>query len=188
MKTAALMLLCCGALRAETWSYWIQPCEGDIARESECRASDPELGAWALQAWQKAAGRALTVVRTPEEKKARLRIYWVSGRSQLYGETRGIEFDGRRGAEVYVLPSVAAGSDALMREAIVYLTCLHESGHAFGLPHTRAFEDIMYSFQYGGDIPAYFGRYRQTLTRREDIRNSSGLSANDRAAIMSSLR
>ena len=49
--------------------------------------------------------------------------------------------------DIYVLPSVAPTADALLRETIVYLTCLHESGHAFGLPHTRNFADIMYSFQ-----------------------------------------
>ena len=70
---------------------------------------------------------------------------------------------------IYVLPSVAPGDDPLLRETIVYLTCLHESGHAFGLAHTHNFADIMYSFQYGGDIAAYFGRYRARLKTRADI-------------------
>ena len=56
-----------------------------------------------------------------------------------------------------------------LRDTIVYLTCLHESGHALGLVHTRAFADIMYSFQYGGDITAYFERYRVQLKMRADI-------------------
>ncbi len=78
--------------------------------------------------------------------------------------------------------TIAAGDtkDLLMRDTIVYLTCLHESGHALGLSHTNQFDDIMFSFQYGGDIPEYFARYRRKLTRREDIRKNSGLSPADR--------
>ncbi|MGI8743295.1 MAG: hypothetical protein ACR2NN_12140 [Bryobacteraceae bacterium] len=52
----------------------------------------------------------------------------------------------------------------------MYLTCLHETGHALELPHTADFEDIMYSFQFGGNIPEYFGRYRRKLKLRGDIR------------------
>jgi predicted Zn-dependent protease len=78
--------------------------------------------------------------------------------------------------------------DALLRDTIVYLTCLHESGHALGLPHTAAFADIMYSFQYGGDIPEYFGRYRRKLTNREDIRKFSGISDADRTRLTEVLK
>src|SRR5262245_61730330 len=61
----------------------------------------------------------------------------------LYGETRPILIDGHeRGAEVYVLPSpLPTNGDRLLRDAIVYLTCLHESGHALGLAHTAVFAD-----------------------------------------------
>jgi hypothetical protein len=87
---------------------------------------------------------------------------------------------------LFILPDLAAlgdeiaakgSSDKLYRESIVYLTCLHEAGHALGLPHNRDFEDIMYSFQYGGDIVEYFARYRRKLKVREDIARTSGLNA-----------
>jgi hypothetical protein len=41
----------------------------------------------------------------------------------------------------------------------------------------------MYSFQYGGDIPEYFGRYRRLLESRSDIRKHSGMSAADRQRV-----
>jgi len=41
----------------------------------------------------------------------------------------------------------------------------------------------MYSFQYGGDIPEYFGRYRRLLESRADIRKHSGMSAADRQRV-----
>src|SRR6185295_12870332 len=93
-----------------------------------------------------------------------------------------------RGAVVFVRPDTdALGSeiarrtraDALLRDGIVYLTCLHELGHALGLPHTNDFRDVMYYFGFGGDIVEYFSRYRADLRTREDIRKVSGLSTND---------
>jgi len=67
----------------------------------------------------------------------------------------------------------------LLRDSIVYLTCLHELGHALGLSHTRDFRDIMYYFGYGGDVVEYFGRYRAQLHARIDIAAVSGLSDSD---------
>jgi hypothetical protein len=46
----------------------------------------------------------------------------------------------------------------------------------------------MYSFQYGGDIPEYFGRYRRKLTNREDIRKFSGISDADRTRLTEVLK
>ena len=39
--------------------------------------------------------------------------------------------------------------------------------------------DIMYFFGFGGDIPGFFGRYRDRLRAREDIAIVSGLSSGD---------
>ena len=72
-----------------------------------------------------------------------------------------------------------ATSDPLFRDTVVYLTCVHELGHAFGLEHTADFRDIMYSFQYGGDFVEYFNRYRRQLKTRDDIAGVSGMSAAD---------
>jgi hypothetical protein len=182
MNLALLLLLAAGP---DVWTYWIQPCSAEVAKESGCQAGDPELGVWALEAWQRAAAQAIRITPADREETARLRIYWASGRSQLYGEARPIVVGGKRGADVFVLPGMArAGEDSLMRDTVVYLTCLHESGHGLGLSHTSEFADIMYSFQYGGDIAEYFGRYRRPLARREDIRKHSGMSSADRDALL----
>ena len=76
-----------------------------------------------------------------------------------------------------------ARRDALFRDTIVYLTCLHELGHALGLEHTDRYADIMYFFGFGGDIPGYFGRYRDKLRQRGDIAGTAGLSADDTARV-----
>ena len=179
-----LLCLAAQAATAETWSYWVQPCTEELARKSGCEAGDTELAHWALDAWQASRSGKLSFERAASEAKARLRIYWAHGAMGLYGEARPIRVDGQRGAEVYVLPDItqlgpgiaAMGrQDRLFRHAVVYLTCLHESGHAIGLDHTRDFDDIMYSFRYGGDIVEYFARYRRLLAGRDDIRKHAGI-------------
>lgn len=176
------------ASAAEIYSFWIQACSGEIATRSGCDAGDPELARWALEAWQKAAGAGLRFAAAEKQDEARIRIYWLSGRSQLYGEAQMISVNGKRGAAIVVLPDLrqlgsgiaaAGGNDRLFRDTVVYLTCLHESGHAIGLEHTAEFSDIMYSFQYGGDIVEYFSRYRRKLKERLDIRANSGISGAD---------
>jgi hypothetical protein len=168
-----------------TLRYWIEPCP--VKQQTDCQAGDPELAQWAVEAWQTASNGTLRLERSARMETAHIRVYWVNGQSGLYGEARPIVVDGVRGAEVYVLPAVARSEDhdLLLREAIVYLTCLHETGHALGLPHTDAFADIMYSFQYGGNIPEYFGRYRRQIEARADIRKHSGISAADRKQLLS---
>ena len=183
-----LLLLSSPAYAADLWTYWLEPCTKAASVELHCKAADPELARWALEAWQQSSSGALRVRAVAREQDARLRIHWVTGRSQLYGEARPIEFAGQRGAEVYVLPSIAReGEDPLLRETVVYLTCLHETGHALGLAHTAAFADIMYTFQFGGDIAEYFGRFRRKLAARGDIARTSAISAADHDALMLAL-
>ena len=154
--------------------YWVEPCEHPP--EKGCKRADPDLAQWAMEAWQAASGGKLNVERTADKSRAIIKIYWESGRTGLFGETRG--------GDVYVRPDPGEG---LMREATVYLTCLHETGHALGLSHTANFEDIMYNFQYGGDISEYFARYVRKLVRREDIRKFSGISPNDQKRLAAGL-
>jgi hypothetical protein len=184
MKTLTFLALCAAA-HAATFRYWVQPC---TQPESGCHSGDPELAEWALQAWQTASAGELVFEKAPEEARAHIRVYWANGNQGLYGETRPIQVQGVRGAEVYVLPSAGTNGDALLRDAIVYLTCLHETGHALGLSHTAAFADIMYSFSYGGDIPEYFGRYRRQLNARADIRRHAGMSDADRRRLLALYR
>jgi hypothetical protein len=166
----ALMALA-GAASAAEIRYWVAPCE---RVETGCKPRDPDLAQWAMDAWQAASDGKLQLIRTPDRAAAQIRFHWITTREGLYGETQG--------GDVYVRPEAGEG---LAREAVVYLTCLHEAGHALGLRHTADFADIMYNFQYGGDISEYFGRYVRKLSRREDIRKNSGISLNDRGQLTS---
>lgn len=154
---------------------------------SRFRERDDELATWALQAWERSTDGALRFVPGPETT-AVLRIYWVPADFGQYGEMRPLVVDGRRGAAVFIRPDTdalgeeigrRARDDPLFRDTIVYLTCLHELGHALGLTHTSNYDDVMYFFGFGGDIPGFFDRYRDQLRSRRDIAGVTGLSAGD---------
>ena len=162
------------AAQAAGLQYWVEPCTRPA--EMTCKIADPDLAQWAMEAWQAASDGKLHVHRTTDKNQATIKVYWVSSRAGLYGETRG--------GDVFVRPDPGEG---LLREAIVYLTCLHEIGHALGLAHTANFDDIMYNFQYGGDITEYFAGYVRKLQRREDIRKYPGMSQNDRKRLAAGL-
>lgn len=183
MIPPALALLLFFASSGENYRYWVQPCSDPA---TGCEAADAELADWALRAWQGESGKLLRLTKVDDARQAHIRVYWAGAREGVYGEARPVLVDGKQGAEIHVRPAPAM-ADTLLRDTIVYLTCLHETGHALGLPHTGNFEDIMYNFQLGGDIPEYFGRYRRKLKSHADIQSISGMSEFDKKRLASIL-
>ena len=177
-----ILLLLLYVSQGLSYTYWVEPCTRP--ESTGCQSGDSELAQWAFEGWQSGSTGRLTMVKTSDPQKARIRLYWADAQQGMYGEARLLAEHGGRVAEVYVRPAPLQQGDPLLRAAIVYLTCVHEIGHALGLPHTSDFQDIMYSFQFGGDIPEYFGRYRRKLKARGDISNTSALSAPDRAHLL----
>jgi len=184
------------AAAADPYTFWVEPCPAETAKLTGCQTADPELARWALSAWARESKSLLSMHELAAPEHARIRVRWASGAMNLYGETEPLLVEGRPGAQIFVLPDMnalgheigeQARRDPLFREGVVYLTCLHESGHALGLRHTAAFADIMYSFQYGGDILGYFERYRRQLRSRADIATHSGISDTDRTALLGAI-
>jgi hypothetical protein len=152
------------------------------------RSGDEELCQFALEDWGRASGGRLSFVPS-DTAQALVRIHFVAAQSGQYGEMRPIMVGGRRGAEVFIRPDTdalgpsigrAARADELLRDTIVYLTCLHELGHALGLEHTADIADVMYFFGFGGDIDRFFRRYREQVSSRAQFADVTGISAGDR--------
>jgi hypothetical protein len=171
------------ATGAEAIPYFV----ADGTGRAGYHAGDRELAAWAINAWQRSAGAGLRFEAAPETR-ALLRVYWADPEDGQYGEMRPFTIGDQRGAAVYIRPDTTSLGpdiarqtrvDPLLRDTIVYLTCVHEIGHALGLRHTNDFADIMYSFQYGGDFVEYFMRYRRELVLRADIAHVSGIGSSD---------
>jgi hypothetical protein len=165
----------------------------DMTADPDARgADDAELAIWALEDWSRALDGTLRFHVVENEDDALIRIRFVPPGGGQYGEMVQLQVDGRRGAAVFVRPDTQAlgpviarraGSDSLFRDSIVYLTCVHELGHALGLAHTAEYADIMYAFGFGGDIEEYFMRYRRRIETRSDIRRRTGLSESDRTRV-----
>ncbi len=149
-------------------------------------AGDVDLARWALEAWERVSEGRLHFVEA-DRANALFRLVWALPARGVYGETVPIEVNGVRGAQLNLRVEDGFTKDKLLRDTIVYLTCVHEAGHALGLGHTANFDDIMYTFQNGGDIDEYFGRYRRKLTIRDDIRKNSGISPADRTRLLERL-
>jgi hypothetical protein len=139
----------------------------------------------AMTTWTQAAGGHFTLKKTPTQRAALVRVAFV-GVDANYGETRS-RIDPGTGtiaeADVHINRDVAG--DALDRHIILYLTALHELGHALGLPHSDDFTTIMYRFRRPDDGERYFRVYRQRLRSIDDVGSAraTGLAPGDLAAL-----
>lgn len=141
----------------------------------------------ALAAWTHAAAGRFVMQKAVSRDVASIRVRFAQA-DGIYGETapridRATGFIGS--AEILIAGGIPG--DEIHQRIVVYLTALHELGHALGLPHTDAFEDIMYSFRRPDDGARYFGAYRRRLRSSEDIGSdrATGLSPADVAALRS---
>ena len=168
--------------------YYIAPCTKEAAIESGCLTGDDQLAIYALDAWQRAAQGKLNLHRVDQPLAARIQVIWASKFGGLYGEAQPVIINGKPGVRLAIRPVGRNVQDPLLRDVMVYLTVLHEAGHGLGLRHTREFADIMYNFQFGGDLAEYFQRYRRKLAARADFPKHSAIAPGDLEQLNSILK
>jgi hypothetical protein len=139
----------------------------------------------AMRTWTGAAQGRFRLERTSGKDGAGVRVHFFT-RDWRYGMTRARP-DPRTGliADAEVVVAAAADGDALDQRIVIYLTALHELGHALGLSHSDDINDIMYLFRREGDGERFFGAYRKRLRSADDIGSplATGLSAEDVRAL-----
>ena len=138
----------------------------------------------AMKTWTTAADGRFTLEKTANAA-APVRVHFMAA-DYRYGVTAP-RVNRQTGLIVKAEVAVAAdaGRDPLERKIIVYLTALHELGHALGLEHTDDITSIMYLFRLPGDGDRFFGAYRQRLRSADDIGSvqATGLSPDDIATL-----
>jgi hypothetical protein len=139
----------------------------------------------AFRVWEGAADAAFRFSETDAFPSQGIRVRFVNddenfGEAMPYLDTRTREIVK---ADVVVNRDIVG--DPLHKKMVVYLTALHEIGHALGLGHTERWGCIMYKFRQSSDPPRVFVGYRRKLRSEADIGSdrATGLADEDRRAL-----
>jgi hypothetical protein len=141
----------------------------------------------AMKTWSDASDGRLTLVRANTRNQAAIRIFFVQSDTN-YGEASP-RVDPSTGfiARADVAINAAVPDDPMDAHIVVYLTALHELGHALGLAHSDTFSAIMYRFRRADDGARYFGAYKRKVHSLDQVGQpaANGLDPEDVTSLRS---
>lgn len=139
----------------------------------------------ALEVWTTAAQGRVELRRVTSREAAAVLVRFASNETD-FGETLPLA-DSRTGLLVRAEVTLANDlrGDRLSQQVALYLTALHEIGHALGLAHQPDFASIMYRFRSPADGERFFNRYRVKLKSADAIGTpaATGLADGDIQAL-----
>jgi Matrixin len=139
----------------------------------------------AARSWSRASAGVLRFKDAAEFPSGGIRVRFVRD-DENFGEAAPyLDRATGRIVRADVVLGMDPPGDDLQKRLVVYLSAVHELGHALGLRHTEEFGDVMYQFRRPADPTRYFLGYRTKLRSAEDIGSeaASGLSAQDVRAL-----
>lgn len=139
----------------------------------------------AVDVWTTAAAGRVELRRVTSREAAAVLVRFAPSETD-FGETVPLA-DPRTGLLVRAEVTLANDlhGDRLSQQVALYLTALHELGHALGLAHQPDFASIMYRFRSPADGERFFNRYRVRLKSAEAIGTpaATGLADSDIQAL-----
>lgn len=147
---------------------------------------DPvEMVQRAARSWQRASGGKLSFREARECPPTSVRVRFVRDDENFGEAVPYVDRHTGRIVRADVVLLLDPPGDRLHKQLVVYLSALHELGHALGLPHDEQFGSIMYQFKRRGDPERFFVGYRKKLRSTRDIGadGASGLTRADGEAL-----
>src|SRR5262245_15542554 len=139
----------------------------------------------AATSWSRASGGMLRFSEARSFPSLGIRVRFIRDDENFGEAVPYVDAETQRIVRADIVLQLDPSGDVLRQQIVVYLSALHELGHALGLKHVTTFGDVMYQFRSPADPDRYFTGYRRIVRSETGIGSAaaSGLTPRDVAAL-----